>query len=91
MELGGVEPPGKCLGGATRNRASPEECSERAGSEIELSARHRRARIVKKAAKKVKKERREKPKQTPAEGNRKAFDQLLDDAIFGVKKKNPRG
>jgi len=46
---------------------------------------------TKKAAKNVKKERQAKPKPVPTEGNRKAFDQLLDDAIFGVKRKVPRG
>ena len=27
----------------------------------------------------------------PESGNKGRFDQLLDDAILGVKKKNPRG
>lgn len=46
--------------------------------------------------KSISKKRKRKPtKQTKPEpaqdGHRKAFDQLLDDAIFGVKKKNQRG
>jgi hypothetical protein len=45
--------------------------------------------MVKKAKKRpLKAKRRAPPKD---QGSRKAFDQLLDDAIFGVKKKSQRG
>jgi hypothetical protein len=53
---------------------------------------------VKKQAKKVKKSKKQKSRPEPQRedaavdpGNKRRFDQLLDDAIFGVTKKNPRG
>lgn len=45
------------------------------------------------SGKKAKKKKSEKKHDAPApeQGHERRFDQLLDDAIFGVTKKNPRG
>lgn len=52
-----------------------------------------RARIVKKPAKDVKKSAHGKKKKpsAPEAGGRRRFDQLLDDAIFGIKGRRKPG
>lgn len=45
--------------------------------------------MVKRKRKKAKKN--NKPVRQQQTGNRKAFDQLLDDAIFGAPSKRPKG
>jgi hypothetical protein len=44
-----------------------------------------------KRARKNQQKKKKRPERAAESGNRQRFDQLLDDAIFGVKKKNPPG
>jgi len=50
-----------------------------------------RAQAMKRTKKKRETKRRPATSTEKASGQKRRFDQLLDDAIFGVKKKNQRG